>query len=71
MRIAVVGTGIAGMVAAHLLHDEHEVIVFEASDYVGWSYAHGFSRRPGRTSQRGHRLHRLQRVDLSEFLPTA
>jgi predicted NAD/FAD-binding protein len=35
MRVAVVGTGIAGMVAAHLLHKEHEVIVFEAGDYVG------------------------------------
>ena len=35
MRIAVVGTGIAGMVSAYLLSDEHEVVVFEAEDYVG------------------------------------
>ena len=35
MRIAVIGTGIAGMVAAYLLSDEHELVVFEAEDYVG------------------------------------
>ncbi|MCU0572817.1 MAG: FAD-dependent oxidoreductase [Syntrophobacteraceae bacterium] len=35
MRIAVVGTGIAGMVAAHLLSDGNEMVVFEANDYVG------------------------------------
>jgi predicted NAD/FAD-binding protein len=35
MRIAVVGTGIAGMVASHLLHRDHEITVFEAGDYVG------------------------------------
>ena len=35
MRIAVIGTGIAGMVAASLLHAEHEITVFEANDYVG------------------------------------
>lgn len=35
MKIAVVGTGIAGLVAAHLLHPEHELTVFEANDYPG------------------------------------
>lgn len=35
MRIAVIGTGIAGMVAAYLLSDEHELVVYEAEDYVG------------------------------------
>jgi predicted NAD/FAD-binding protein len=35
MRIAVVGTGIAGMVTAFLLSDEHELVVFESEDYVG------------------------------------
>lgn len=35
MRIAVVGTGISGMVAARLLCVEHDVHVFEANDYVG------------------------------------
>jgi predicted NAD/FAD-binding protein len=33
--VAVVGTGIAGMVAAYLLHGEHRVTVFEADDRVG------------------------------------
>lgn len=35
MKIAVVGTGISGMLAARLLADEHDVDVFEAGDYVG------------------------------------
>jgi predicted NAD/FAD-binding protein len=35
MRIAVVGTGIAGMVAAYLLSDEHKLVVFEAENYIG------------------------------------
>ena len=35
MRIAVVGGGISGMLAARLLADEHDVHFFEAKDYVG------------------------------------
>ncbi len=35
MRIAVVGAGVSGLVAAHLLHDRHEVTVFEAAGYPG------------------------------------
>ncbi len=35
MNIAIVGTGIAGLTAAWLLHREHEITVFEANDYVG------------------------------------
>ncbi len=35
MKIAVVGTGIAGNVVSHLLSREHELTVFEANDYVG------------------------------------
>jgi predicted NAD/FAD-binding protein len=34
-RVAVVGTGISGMVAAYLLHPEHRVTVFEADDRIG------------------------------------
>jgi predicted NAD/FAD-binding protein len=35
MRIAVVGSGISGMVAASRLHRAHDVTVFEAGSYVG------------------------------------
>jgi predicted NAD/FAD-binding protein len=35
MKIAVVGTGIAGNVASHHLSREHELVVYEAGDYVG------------------------------------
>lgn len=34
-RIAIIGTGIAGMGAAHFLHRHHELAIFEANDYVG------------------------------------
>jgi predicted NAD/FAD-binding protein len=35
VRIAIIGTGIAGMTAAHLLQEHHEVHVFEADDRPG------------------------------------
>jgi predicted NAD/FAD-binding protein len=35
MKIAVIGTGISGNVAAHQLSRDHEVTVFEANDYIG------------------------------------
>jgi uncharacterized protein len=35
MRIAIVGSGIAGLTAARRLHTEHELTIFEAADYVG------------------------------------
>jgi predicted NAD/FAD-binding protein len=35
MRIAIVGTGIAGNVAAYKLRKEHDITVYEASSYVG------------------------------------
>src|SRR6201999_1967899 len=35
MRIAIVGTGISGLTAAHLLHREHEIVVYEADDRLG------------------------------------
>ncbi|WP_455223025.1 NAD(P)/FAD-dependent oxidoreductase [Kaarinaea lacus] len=35
MRIAIIGTGIAGNVAAYKLHKQHDVTVFEANNYVG------------------------------------
>lgn len=35
MKIAIIGTGISGMVAAYLLHRDHEITVFEAAGYIG------------------------------------
>ena len=35
MRIAIIGAGISGMVSAYLLCAEHDVVVFEANDYIG------------------------------------
>ena len=35
MRIAVVGSGISGLVAAHLLSQRHQVTLFEAADRLG------------------------------------
>lgn len=34
-KIAVIGSGIAGLSAAHVLSREHEVSLFEANDYIG------------------------------------
>ncbi len=35
MRIAIVGSGIAGLTAAHRLHRAHDITLFEANDYLG------------------------------------
>jgi predicted NAD/FAD-binding protein len=35
MKIAIVGAGISGLVAAYLLSSEHDITVFEANDYIG------------------------------------
>jgi uncharacterized protein len=35
MKVAVIGTGISGMVAAYPPSRSHEVVVFEAEDTVG------------------------------------
>ena len=35
MRIAIVGTGVSGLVAGHYLQREHQVTLFEAADYAG------------------------------------
>lgn len=35
MKIAIIGTGIAGNVAAYYLNKQHDIRVYEASDYIG------------------------------------
>src|SRR6185312_2732735 len=35
MKIAIVGTGISGLVAAHHLHRDHEITVYEAATRIG------------------------------------
>jgi predicted NAD/FAD-binding protein len=35
VRVAIIGSGISGLTAAHLLHPEHEIVVYEAGDHVG------------------------------------
>jgi predicted NAD/FAD-binding protein len=35
VRVAIVGAGVSGLVAAHLLHREHEIVLYEAASYAG------------------------------------
>jgi len=35
MRIAIIGTGVAGLTTAHLLHKQHDITVYEAGKHVG------------------------------------
>jgi predicted NAD/FAD-binding protein len=35
MKIAIIGGGISGMVAAYLLNEDHDITLFEANDYSG------------------------------------
>jgi len=35
MKIAIIGSGISGMVVAYLLCEDHDVVVLEANDYIG------------------------------------
>ena len=35
MKIAIIGSGISGLTAAYLLHDDHELTLYEANDYIG------------------------------------
>jgi len=35
MKIAIIGSGISGLTCAYLLNRQHDVHVFEASDWIG------------------------------------
>jgi predicted NAD/FAD-binding protein len=35
VKIAIVGSGVSGLVTAHLLHPEHDVVLYEGGDHVG------------------------------------
>jgi predicted NAD/FAD-binding protein len=48
MRIAIVGTGVSGMVAAHLLDRHHEIEIFEADSRIG---GHANTVRVGETGR--------------------
>jgi len=49
MRVAIVGTGVAGLTAAYYLHRDHEIQVFERNDYVG-GHSHTVTVREGTRS---------------------
>jgi uncharacterized protein len=46
MKIAIVGTGVAGLTAAHSLHREHDITVFEKDTRLG-GHAHTLTVREG------------------------
>lgn len=48
MRIAVIGTGVAGMTVAHRLHADHDLTIFEANNYYGGHTATVDVERSGR-----------------------
>ncbi|GAA5645175.1 MULTISPECIES: NAD(P)/FAD-dependent oxidoreductase [Vibrio] len=35
MNIAIIGTGISGLTCGHYLHEQHNVTLYEANDYIG------------------------------------
>ncbi len=35
MKIAIIGSGVSGLVCAHMLHADHELVVYEAAAYPG------------------------------------
>jgi predicted NAD/FAD-binding protein len=47
MRVAVVGTGVAGLAASYWLHRRHDLTVFEANDWIG-GHVHTVPVRLGR-----------------------
>ncbi|MFI5726554.1 NAD(P)/FAD-dependent oxidoreductase [Streptomyces cyaneofuscatus] len=52
-RTAVVGSGVAGLTAAHILHKAHDVTLYEADDRVG---GHAHTHELGASDGRVHRV---------------
>ena len=43
--IAIVGSGISGLVSAYLLHPDHDIVLYEAEDYIG-GHTHTVLKEP-------------------------
>lgn len=35
MKIAIIGSGISGLTAGYFLHQEHDIQIFEANNWIG------------------------------------
>ncbi len=40
MKIAIIGSGIAGLASAYCLQETHDITLFEANDYPGAQHPH-------------------------------
>ena len=70
MKVAVVGAGAAGLVAAReLLRADHEVTVFEQSSRVGGIWVYQEASEPDPLGQTGPRLHASMYASLRTNLP--
>ncbi|BDU36634.1 NAD(P)/FAD-dependent oxidoreductase [Vibrio nigripulchritudo] len=49
MKIAIIGSGISGLTCGYYLHQEHDITIFEANDYIGGHTATIDVERKGRT----------------------
>ncbi len=49
MKIAIIGSGIAGLGAAYTLHSSHEIVVYEKNAYIGGHSRTIYARHAGRS----------------------
>jgi len=69
MRIAIIGSGVSGLVCAHLLHGHHDVVLYETDDRPG---GHSHTHRvelPDATVDVDTGVPRLQRAHVPTVLP--